>query len=129
MLDLGHWLSDLISRRAADYLTELGVEPAYIGVAAAIIGVLALKLLWTLMSEDHVEPNWAAINPDDEMAVQKAYNDLNTVVRLGKLLNEDAAATIEDFQSQLRRAGLWRGSIAPGSPAPARQGEAPAHRP
>ena len=41
VFNLGHWLSDLFSHRAADYLTEIGVEPAYIGVAAAIIGALA----------------------------------------------------------------------------------------
>ena len=88
-----------------------------------------MKLLGTLVSDDHVEPNWAAINPDNEKAVQKAYKDLNTVIKLGKLLHEDPAATIEDFQSQLRRAGLWRSPIAPVTSPPARQDGAPARQP
>ena len=32
-----------------------------------------------MVSDDHVEPNWVAINPDDEKAVQKAYKDRSSV--------------------------------------------------
>jgi hypothetical protein len=74
VLTLVHWaieqyehiVSDLIRQRAANYLMEFGVEPAYIGVVATTIGLLSVKLFWSLVNDADAEPNWAAINPDDE---------------------------------------------------------------
>ena len=73
VLSLGHWViehyehivSDLIRQWAANYLMELGVEPAYIGAVATIIGLLSVKLFWTFVNDASAE----AINPDDEKAV------------------------------------------------------------
>jgi len=61
--------------------------------------LFAVKLLSTLVSDDHVEPHWAAINPDDEKAVQKAYKDLNTVIQFGKLLTKTQPLQLRTYKA------------------------------
>ena len=90
------------------------LKKGWIFVILAIVGIWKSVSRWFGAPP---EPNWAALNPDDKAAMQKAYKDLHTVVRLGALLQEDAAATFEEFESQVRRAELWRGAKLEPKPA------------
>lgn len=115
---MGRWVieqyervaSDLFGQQAANYLMQPGVEPAYIGVLAAILGLLAVKMFWGALNlaGPASEPDWGTLNPNDDAVMRKAYDDLHTVVSLAKLLNENDAPTLEEFREQIRRLGLYR---------------------
>jgi hypothetical protein len=57
------------------------------------------------------DPDWGRPNPSDQKMMHKAFNDLHVVSCLALTLKEPEAATFEEFQSQVRRLGLYVGLI------------------
>ena len=109
--EFGMWLLDDLlegSLRSlfVDNLQAFGIAATTAVLLAPVCAYFAVKLFWKVL-EPAPEPAWHLLNPDDQPSVRQAFDDLHTVARLANRLGENAAETIEQFQTQLRRLGLY----------------------
>jgi len=117
---IDHVLSELFGRYIAEYLLGYGMEVAIVALVAPVLAFVGVKAFWGVLTPAP-EPDWENLNPDDDRLMQSALGDLHTVASLARLLNENDAATLDDFKAQIRRAGLYRTRDALSQRAPPKE--------
>lgn len=107
---LGEWLAanilgDLLRSFFADKLELLGMGVVLATILAPIAAIITARAAWALFAPPP-EIEWAELDPNDGRVMQAAFDDLHVVASLARKLNENAAETIDEFTSQVRRLGL-----------------------
>src|SRR5262245_24338185 len=108
-----HVLSETFGRYITEHLLGLGMEAAIVALLATVLAFVGVKSFWGVLTPPP-EPNLEALDPDDDKMMRSAFDDLHIVASLAKLLDENDAATLEDFKAQIRRAGLYQSGPLPG---------------
>lgn len=108
---IGEWVRDNILQGFlqdyfADKLEFLGLSAGLAGLASVVAAIFSLRLVFTLF-DPAPEVNWNELNPDNDNMMRKAFHDLHILVSLSTELNENAAATLDEFTDQVRRLGLY----------------------
>jgi hypothetical protein len=105
--EIASWLADHILRGIfKEYfgcnLKLPGLGGAFLSLVAASGASISVRMIWWII-EPTPEPDWYALNPNDNEQMQKTFSDKHVVVKLAHELEENTASTLIEMTDQIRR--------------------------